>query len=100
MEMAMPVSDMMLEADAELVHQDEGEMRMEAGSGRVTMRMLRKWKRKRMCIEGHEEDLLGERVLEGVDGTPDQVAAVVEGFDQVTPGGRPGARVAIRALTS
>ena len=37
--------------------------------------------------EGHEDDLLGERVLEGVDGAVDEFAAVVEGLDGDAGGG-------------
>jgi len=48
MEMAMPVSDMMCDGMPNRSMR-MNEIRMEAGSGSVTIRMLRKWNRNRMC---------------------------------------------------
>ncbi len=62
---------------------------MEAGSGRVTIRMLRKWKRKEDVHQDDEEDFLGQGLLQGGDGAPDQVAAVIEG-DQADARGQAG----------
>ena len=48
MAMAMPLSDMMFEVIPNCFIR-MNEIRIETGSGNVTIRMMRKWKRKMMC---------------------------------------------------
>jgi hypothetical protein len=66
--------------DAEPVHQDE---RNQDGGGQRQRddEDAAEVEQEQDVRERHENDLLGERVLERVDGAADEVAAVVEGFD-------------------
>ena len=54
------------------------EIRIETGSGSVTMRMLRKCQRKMMCASVTRMISSVSACLQRVDGAVDQLAAVVE----------------------
>ena len=80
MAMAMPLSDMMFDVMPNCFIR-MNEIRIETGSGNVTIRIAAEVKEENDVRERHENDLLRERVLQRLDGAVDQLAAVVEWLD-------------------